>query len=171
MRGTGSIYRDVIALRGIFGICPHNLSLGFLNIVYVGMWQARFFYADSLECGWISGAISSAHRTAPQQASVLVPPPHFFLLFFRFWFQWGTRTPPRLVTGRHVTWAVVGNRHPQGCNCNATLLWPFSVLSLRRSSRQCLMTLPDSVQRTGPESDGRGKRRPSAAPNVVGIDS
>jgi hypothetical protein len=31
MRGTGSIYRDVIALRGIFGICPHNPSLGFLN--------------------------------------------------------------------------------------------------------------------------------------------
>jgi hypothetical protein len=31
MRGTGSIYRDVIALRGIFGICPHNPSLEFLN--------------------------------------------------------------------------------------------------------------------------------------------
>jgi hypothetical protein len=28
---TCSIYRDVIALRGIFGICPHNPSLGFLN--------------------------------------------------------------------------------------------------------------------------------------------
>jgi hypothetical protein len=25
------IYRDVIALWGIFGICPHNPSLGFLN--------------------------------------------------------------------------------------------------------------------------------------------
>jgi hypothetical protein len=31
MRGTGSIYRDAIALRAIFGICPHNPSLGFLN--------------------------------------------------------------------------------------------------------------------------------------------
>jgi hypothetical protein len=31
MRGTGSIYRDVIALGDIFGICPHNPSLGFLN--------------------------------------------------------------------------------------------------------------------------------------------
>ena len=30
-RGKCSIYRDVIALRGIFGICPHNPSLGFLN--------------------------------------------------------------------------------------------------------------------------------------------
>jgi hypothetical protein len=29
--GTCSIYRDVIALRGIFGICPYNPSLGFLN--------------------------------------------------------------------------------------------------------------------------------------------
>jgi hypothetical protein len=29
--GTCSIYRNVIALRGIFGICPHNPSLGFLN--------------------------------------------------------------------------------------------------------------------------------------------
>jgi hypothetical protein len=28
---TCSIYKDVIALRGIFGICPHNPSLGFLN--------------------------------------------------------------------------------------------------------------------------------------------
>ena len=31
MRGTGSIYKDAIALRAIFGICPHNPSLGFLN--------------------------------------------------------------------------------------------------------------------------------------------
>jgi hypothetical protein len=31
MRGTGSIYRDAITLRAIFGICPHNPSLGFLN--------------------------------------------------------------------------------------------------------------------------------------------
>jgi hypothetical protein len=29
--GTCSIYRDVIALKGIFSICPHNPSLGFLN--------------------------------------------------------------------------------------------------------------------------------------------
>jgi hypothetical protein len=29
--GTSSIYRDVIALRGILGICPYNPSLGFLN--------------------------------------------------------------------------------------------------------------------------------------------
>jgi hypothetical protein len=32
MRGTCSIYRDMIALMGIFGICPHNPSLVFLNI-------------------------------------------------------------------------------------------------------------------------------------------
>jgi hypothetical protein len=31
MRGTGSIYRDAIALTAIFGNCPHNPSLGFLN--------------------------------------------------------------------------------------------------------------------------------------------
>jgi hypothetical protein len=34
MRGTGSIYRDAIALRAIFGICPHNPSLGFLNTLH-----------------------------------------------------------------------------------------------------------------------------------------
>jgi hypothetical protein len=26
-------------------------QLQLLGLVYVGMWQARFFYADSLECG------------------------------------------------------------------------------------------------------------------------
>jgi hypothetical protein len=31
MRGTSFIYRDAIALRAIFGICPRNPSLGFLN--------------------------------------------------------------------------------------------------------------------------------------------
>jgi hypothetical protein len=31
MRGTSSIYKDAIALRIIFSICPHNPSLGFLN--------------------------------------------------------------------------------------------------------------------------------------------
>jgi hypothetical protein len=31
IKGTCSIYRDAIALRAIFGICPHNSSLEFLN--------------------------------------------------------------------------------------------------------------------------------------------
>jgi hypothetical protein len=45
MRGTCSIYRDAIALRAIFGICPYNPSLGFLNIkhgmfseIWAGPW-------------------------------------------------------------------------------------------------------------------------------------
>jgi hypothetical protein len=31
MRGTDSIYRDAIALKAIFDICPHNPLLEFLN--------------------------------------------------------------------------------------------------------------------------------------------
>jgi hypothetical protein len=34
MRGISSIYRDAIALIAIFGICPHNPSLGFLNTLH-----------------------------------------------------------------------------------------------------------------------------------------
>jgi hypothetical protein len=40
MRDTGSIYRDAIALRAIFGICPHNPSLGFLNRKHTGAGRA-----------------------------------------------------------------------------------------------------------------------------------
>jgi hypothetical protein len=59
MRGTGSIYRDAIALRAIFGICPHNPSLGFLNNPV----QSIFLF--SILCGPVVRRATAANLYGP----------------------------------------------------------------------------------------------------------
>jgi hypothetical protein len=67
MRGTCFIYRDAIVLWAIFGICPHNPSLGFLNT------PNRFLPPEVPHATEISS--TAAHATPIDAPSPTRPPP------------------------------------------------------------------------------------------------